>query len=231
MAAPGKGDRYHHGDLRAALVEVAIELIGESGVRGFSMAEASRRLGVAVSAPYAHFTDRDDLLAAVAVRACDVFYREILQEISRSHGPAARLAGIVVSYVRFAEFNRPLFEFLFTAGIDKRDHPEVEAAEGPLNDTLLDCVRALSGGEQSSSDDLATAVEATAHGHAMLLLDGDFGDGDPAVEQAAERAAAATLALIEGRQLLSRRTTSKEPTRRYEGEKQNARRWHGDLPS
>jgi AcrR family transcriptional regulator len=66
MPRPGKGDRYHHGDLRAALTDTAIELIGERGVREFSLAEASRRLGVAVSAPYAHFADRDDLLAAVA---------------------------------------------------------------------------------------------------------------------------------------------------------------------
>jgi AcrR family transcriptional regulator len=204
MPPSGKGDRYHHGDLRAALIEVAVELIGEGGVRGFSMAEASRRLGVAVSAPYAHFADRDDLLAAVAVRACEVFYREILQEINRSRGPADRLAAIARCYVRFAGFHRPLFEVLFVAGIDKRNHPEVEAAERPLNDTLLECVRAVSGGEQPSSDDLATAVEAAAHGHAMLLLDGDFGDGDSAVERAAERAAAATLALIEGRRLLSR---------------------------
>lgn len=208
MPTPAKGDRYHHGDLRAALIEAAIELVGEGGVRGFSMAEASRRLGVAVSAPYAHFADRDDLLAAVAVRACEVFYREMLQEISRSRGPADRLAGIARCYVRFAGFNRPLFEILFTARIDKRDHPEVEAAERPLNDTLAECVKAVSGGDQSSSDDLATAVEAAAHGYAMMLLDGDFGDGDAAVSRAAERAAATTLALVEGRRLLSRRPDS-----------------------
>jgi AcrR family transcriptional regulator len=205
MPTAGKGGRYHHGDLRAALVEVAIEVISESGVRGFSMAAASRRLGVAVSAPYAHFASRDDLLAAVAVRACDVLYHELLPEINHSQGPAARLAGIARCYVRFAGFNRPLFEVLFAAGIDKRDHPEVEAAERPLNDAFLDCVGTLSGGAQSSADDLATAVEAAAHGHAMLLLDGDFGAGDSAVEHAAERAAAATLALVEGRQMLSRR--------------------------
>jgi AcrR family transcriptional regulator len=168
------------------------------------MAEASRRLGVAVSAPYAHFADRDDLLAAVAVRACEVFYREMVQEISRSQEPAERLAAIARCYVRFAGFNRPLFEVLFVAGIDKRDHPEVEAAEEPLNATLLECVRAVAGEDPSSSDDLATAAEAAAHGHAMLLIDGDFGDGDAAVEHAAERAAAATLALIEGRRMLSR---------------------------
>lgn len=209
MPTPGKGDRYHHGDLRAALIEVAIELIGEGGIRGFSMAEASRRLGVAVSAPYAHFADREGLLAAVAVRACEVFYREMLEEIGRAEGPADRLAAIARCYVRFAGYHRPLFEVLFTAGIDKRGHPEVEAAERPLDDTLLECVRAVSGEDPLSSDDLATAGEAAAHGHAMMLLDGDFGDGDAAIEEAAQRAAAATLALIEGRRLLSRRSDPK----------------------
>ena len=38
MPGPGKGGRYHHGDLRAALVDTAIEIIGERGVRGFSLA-------------------------------------------------------------------------------------------------------------------------------------------------------------------------------------------------
>jgi AcrR family transcriptional regulator len=210
MPTPAKGDRYHHGELRAALIEAAIELIGEGGISGFSMAEASRRLGVAVSAPYAHFTDRNDLLAAVAVRAYEVFYREMLREISEAGDPADRLAAIARCYVRFAGFNRPLFEVLFTGRIDKRGHPEVEEAERPLDDTLLECVRAVSGEDPMSADDLATAAEAAAHGHAMMLLDGDFGDGDAAIEEAAQRAAAATLALIEGRRLLSRRS---DPTR------------------
>ena len=71
---PGQArrERYHHGDLRAALIGTAVELLGERGLEAFSMAEASRRLGVAVSAPYRHFADRDALLAAVAVRAADV---------------------------------------------------------------------------------------------------------------------------------------------------------------
>jgi len=68
-AGPAKRGRYHHGDLRQALIETAIEMLGERGAEAFSMAEASRRLGVAASAPYRHFADRDALLAAVAVRA------------------------------------------------------------------------------------------------------------------------------------------------------------------
>ncbi len=70
---PAKGGRYHHGDLRSALVDAAIGVIAERGVRDFSMAEASRRLGVTTAAPYRHFADRDELLAAVAARGLTVF--------------------------------------------------------------------------------------------------------------------------------------------------------------
>src|SRR5262249_33474723 len=137
---------YHHGNLRAALIQTAIELIGERGLRDFSLAEASRRLGVAVSAPYAHFADRDELLAAVAVQAFEVLYRELAHEIARHQQPADRLAAMARAYVRFAAANRPLFEVLYGAGLDKRLHPEVEAAERPLMDAFLTCVSALSAG-------------------------------------------------------------------------------------
>jgi AcrR family transcriptional regulator len=223
--------RYHHGDLRAALVDTAIEVIGERGVRGFSLAEASRRLGVAVSAPYAHFADRDDLLAAVAVHAYELFYAEVAAGMSQSQAPADRLALMACGYVRFAAANRPLFEVLYEAGLGKAGHPEIEQAEQPLTDAFMACVRAISGdgetspgsgsdpGEASSgsrgeapagpggdalADDLASALEATALGHVMLFLDGGPGQDGEAVELAADRAARATLALIASRHLLGR---------------------------
>jgi AcrR family transcriptional regulator len=203
----GKEGRYHHGDLRAALVDTAIELLAERGVRNFSLAEASRRLGVSVSAPYAHFSDRDELLAAVAVHAYELFYAELRSEMDRFQTPADRLAAIARAYVRFAGTHRPLFEMLFEAGLDKSRHPELAAAERPIDDTFLSCVRELPGCGESASEDVATAIEAAAHGYAMLLLDGAFGEGPEAVELAAERAARATLALVESRRLLTRRGT------------------------
>src|SRR5882724_437302 len=102
MRGSGKGGRYHHGDLRAALIDTAIELISERGVRSFSLAEASRRLGVAVSAPYAHFADRDELLAAVAVHACELFAAELTPRAGLVRDPAAQLAAMTAGYVRFA---------------------------------------------------------------------------------------------------------------------------------
>jgi AcrR family transcriptional regulator len=182
---------YHHGDLRAALIQTAVELVAERGVRGFSLAETSRRLGVAASAPYAHFADRDALLAAVAAHAYERLVAEV--ETERRRAPAERLAAIAAAYVRFAGTQRPLFELLHEGGVDKARFPEVAAAERPLDEAFRDCVRELSGGEE-----LATAVEATAHGHAMLLLDGRFGEGEDAVRLASARAAESTLALVRG---------------------------------
>lgn len=195
---------YHHGDLRAALIQTAVALVDEGGVRNFSLAEASRRLGVTVSAPYAHFADRDDVLAAVTVHGYELFHTELVQEIDRFRKPADRLAAVARAYVRFAGTHRALFEVLFEARLDKSSHPELEAAKQPVDDAFTECVAALDGGKAAAVN-LAIAVEATAHGHAMLLLDGDFGDGDAAVEVAAERAARATLALIDSRELLGRR--------------------------
>jgi AcrR family transcriptional regulator len=198
----GKGGRYHHGDLREALIATAVELIAEQGVRDFSLAEASRRLGVAVSAPYAHFAGRDDLLAAVAVHAYELFYAELLPEMNRFQAPAERLAAMARAYVRFAGRHRPLFE-LFEAGVDKKRFPGIKAAAKPIDDAFLECVRALSDADVTASGNLATAIEATAHGHARLLLDGALGPGEEVIELAGDRAARATLALVASRDLLS----------------------------
>jgi AcrR family transcriptional regulator len=202
--SPARARRYHHGDLRAALVGAAIDLIGERGLRNFSLAEVSRRLGVAVSAPYAHFADRDALLAAVTVQAFEAFAAELLPRMDTSQDPAQRLAAMAGGYIRFADSHRALFEVLYQVGLDKARFPEIAAAEQPIDDALAACVTALSAGDRSGADDLATAVEATAHGHATFLLDGDFGEGPAAVDEAADRAARATLALIHGRQALRR---------------------------
>ena len=107
--------------------------------------------------------------------------------------------------MRFAATSRPLFEMLYEAGIDKASHPEIEAAERPLTDAFLDCVRAMSGDASDEAvDDLATALEATAYGHAVLLLDSGSGQDSATVELAAERTARAILALAASRDLLRR---------------------------
>jgi AcrR family transcriptional regulator len=196
-----KGGRYHHGDLRTALVNAAVELIAERGVRGFSLAEASRRVGVTVAAPYRHFADRDELLAAVAVRSLEVFAAMLAAEAGADDDPEQQLAAMARAYVRFAADQRPLFETLFSAGLDKSRYPELKRAYEPI-DLFFSLVEEICEGDAAAADALAGALEATAHGHAALLLDGEYGEGAGAVRAAADRAAFATLALIEGRKAL-----------------------------
>jgi AcrR family transcriptional regulator len=199
----GKGGRYHHGDLRAGLVDAAVDLIAERGVRGFSLAEASRRVGVTTAAPYRHFADRDELLAAVGVRALHVFTAMLAAEAADSNAPEQRLAGMTRAYVRLAAEQRPLFDTLYSSGIDKKRYPELQRAYEPLDALFQSLVQDICAGDTPDAELLATALEASAHGHAALLIDGQFGQGPDAVDVAADHAARATLALIEGRGALA----------------------------
>jgi len=181
---------------------VAISLIAERGVREFSLAEASRRLGVTVAAPYRHFADRDDLIAAVGVRALDAFTAALAAEGRDADPPEQRLAALARAYVRFAAEQRPLFDTLFVAGIDKSRYPEFRRAFHALEQTFRASALEVCEHDARAAGALMAAVEATAHGHAALLLDGSFDDEADPVGSAADQAASATLALIQGRSAL-----------------------------
>lgn len=160
---------YHHGDLRNALLEAALELIRERGARGFSVVEAARRAGVSSTAPYRHFADRDALLAAVAQQG---FLR--LTEELRSFPPEQsledRASAVAVKYVRFAEMNPAYFEVMFAGGLEKTNHPELlqqaDKVQGLLESTLepypLMPDRALRAAE----------LWTVAHGIAVLVAEG-----------------------------------------------------------
>jgi AcrR family transcriptional regulator len=208
MITGAKDGRYHHGDLRAALVDAAIALIAERGVRGFSLAEASRRVGVSAAAPYRHFADRDELLAAVAGRGLDLFATMAMTEAGDAADPRQRLAAMTRAYVRFAAERRPLFAALYGAGLDKARYPYLQRAWAPVA-AYRAVVEEICIGDAVAADALADALESTAHGHAALLLDAyDVRDSD-AVRAAADKAAAAALALIDGREALLRRADGK----------------------
>ena len=195
---------YHHGDLKAALVDGAIELITEQGARGFSVAELSRRLGVTAAAPYRHFENRDELLAAVAVRALRSFGEALEARSPETDPPEERLASMAAGYVRFAAEQPALFGVVFGIGLDKKErYPELRQAYEEVEGALDSRVVELCGGDARAAERLADAIEATAHGYAALLTD-QPGLPDPAdIDRAAEQAANATRALIRGRAALS----------------------------
>jgi AcrR family transcriptional regulator len=200
-AQPGARSGYHHGDLRAALVAVAVELVGEHGPQGFSLAEAARRVGVSISAPYRHFADRDALLAAVALRAYGVLGPRL--DAATADGPedpVDQLARAADAYVRFTVEERPLFAVMFGAGLDKARYPELREASTHAFASWLAAARALvPGTEERDAVDLAIAVVTVAHGHAALLADGQFGPAVEQVDDVAQRAAGTVRALLENR--------------------------------
>ena len=93
---------YHHGNLREILLESALRLIAEMGPRGFTLRELARRAGVSHNAPYRHFHDRDDLMAAVATQG----YRELTHVMRRAAtadiDPLDRLKQAGLAYIAFA---------------------------------------------------------------------------------------------------------------------------------
>jgi AcrR family transcriptional regulator len=194
---------YHHGDLPAALIATTLELIGESGVQGFSVAEAARRTGVSISAPYRHFADRDELLAACATAACEELRDRFEAALAGQDSPVDQLAAASAAYVRFAAERRPMFEALFGAGLDKARYPDLAQASGAvLAAVAAPATELVRSGDEQAAGILVQALTGLAQGHATMLLEGGFGELPGAVDLASERAAAATRALIRGRDQL-----------------------------
>jgi AcrR family transcriptional regulator len=194
---------YHHGDLKAALIDGAVELISERGVRHFSLAELSRRLGVTVAAPYRHFANRDELLAAVAVRALEAFGEALTVQAPEAGPPKERLAAMAAGYVRFAAEQPALFGVVFGLGLDKKKrHRELREAYEKVEGMLEACVAELCPRDPDAAEQLTDAIEATAHGYAALLTDQPGSPDRAEIERAAEQAARTTRALIQGRTAL-----------------------------
>ena len=164
-----------------------------------------------VAAPYRHFANRDELLAAVAVRALREFRQALTTQAPEEEPPERRLAAMASSYVRFAAEQRPLFSVLFDVGLDKNRYPELQQAYEDVESLLTGCVEALCPGDPVAAEQLADAIEATAHGYATLLNDKPASPDPVEVNRVAAQAARATFALIRGRAALLDR---EDPKRR-----------------
>ncbi|MFD7996740.1 TetR/AcrR family transcriptional regulator [Streptomyces mexicanus] len=183
----------HHGDLRNALLRAALDLVAEHGPHGFTLAEASRRAGVSVAAPYKHFADRDALLAELATAGYREQAERFAAALAGSDEPREQLAAFAAAYVRFAAERSALFDATFHAGLDKSRYPDLSAAGDALVDLLLPPARALSRDEDEAVD-LLLRVAGVAHGLAVFLRQGLFGvaaDALPETEARAVRTARA----------------------------------------
>lgn len=185
----------HHGDLRNALEEAALALVSERGPHGFTLAEACRRAGVSVSAPYKHFADRDALLVSLAEKGYREQHRRFSAAVSSSEDPTEQLAAFAGAYVRFAAEERALFDITFSAGLDKSRHPELVAAGTALFDTLMPIASRIDP-DQSAAFDLLVRVASAAHGLALFLQQGIFGADQQPLATTEERAARTARAVV-----------------------------------
>ena len=186
---PASKATYHHGDLRAALLDAALEVLEEDGATALSLRAVARRAGVSSAAPYRHYADREALVSAVA----GVGYRDLAERLAAAH-PApstpAQLADVAVAYVRFAIERPALFRIMFSEPCD-RNNDERVAATAAVTLYLREIVaRAF---PDSDPEALAPAIWALVHGLAFLYLDGKLDATDPAAVDARVSNAVAAL--------------------------------------
>ena len=81
---------YHHGNLRQALVEAALDLIERQGPTGFTLSEAAKQAGVTPAAVYRHFEGREDMIAEAALQGYEIF-GDLMEHAYQSGQPSACL--------------------------------------------------------------------------------------------------------------------------------------------
>ncbi|MEO3825568.1 TetR/AcrR family transcriptional regulator [Actinomadura sp. B10D3] len=172
------GDGYHHGNLRRAVLDAAVEAIAESGPAAWSLRELARRAGVSHAAPAHHFGDKTGLLTAVAAEGYALFADAL-------EAAGDELHDIGLAYVRFAVGHRAHFEVMFTPALYRADDPEVGAARERAAQALRKGVRGVAPGGPQDDRTAGIAAWSIVHGFAHLWLSGALRDlGDDPVEAA-----------------------------------------------
>ena len=111
-------DKYHHGDLRNALIEEGIKMINSGGEGSLSMRKLAEKCGVSMAAPYAHFKSKDDLINAMKNHVTDNFTEHLEKSVSkiRDGGIEKKIIALGNAYVLFFMEHPEYFTFLFSRG-------------------------------------------------------------------------------------------------------------------
>jgi AcrR family transcriptional regulator len=176
QTADERRDTYHHGDLKRALTHAALELVQEKGPKGFTLREVSRRAGVSVAAPYRHFADKAQLLAAVATQGF-VQLHDTLSAIAAERADLTKqVLDMGRAYVRWAVTHPDYYQVMFGSELDKNDADLLTAgsrAFADLLDAIVRCqhARLLPDGDPR---DIAGPTWSLLHGVATLTIGRDL---------------------------------------------------------
>ncbi len=175
---------YHHGDLRRALVEAALELIEEKGPTGFTLSEAAKRAGVTPAAVYRHFEGREQLIAEAARQGYEIFAD--LMEHAYETGQPSALASFEAcgrAYLAFARRHPGHYIAMFESGISVNHSPEMALVASRASDVLEKASRALSQhippDRRPPAAMVSAHIWAMSHGVVELFARGAAGSRSP----------------------------------------------------
>ncbi len=163
---------YHHGNLRRALLDAALDTIATEGVAALNLRALARRCGVSHAAPTHHFGDRQGLLTAIATEG----YDGLAAATAATWAETASFLEVGVAYVRYAVTHPGHFSVMFRPDLVDRTDPELIRASTASAAMLYGPVDSVAKveGDAESRRIAATAAWALVHGIATLWLQGSF---------------------------------------------------------
>jgi AcrR family transcriptional regulator len=203
---------YHHGNLRKALLEAGVALIGEAGPRGFTIREVARRAGVSHSAPYRHFREKDELLVAIAIEGFERLTSAMRKRAGSGATAADRLRLCGCGYVHFAL--RWPQHFLVMFDLPSNALPRNDAVGEEAFQTLLGFItesQKEGGLPEGDPHPLALMAWSLVHGIAKLAISGNL---PYTSRQVLAFTQIASEAFVSGMADLKNRFDSVAPTRR-----------------
>jgi AcrR family transcriptional regulator len=166
---------YHHGNLRSALLDAALDLVREEGLGAISLREVARRAGVSHAAPAHHFGDKAGLLTALATQGFELFAAALRAGAARAERPEDRLSWAGLAYVMFAAENRAYFEIMFRPELLHVDDEELTRASNDAYAELTGGVKLMfPNASEAEAELLAIKAWSEAHGLATLWLHGNL---------------------------------------------------------
>ena len=171
-----KQDNYHHGDLKNALIDAGINILRQEGVRGLSLRNTAKQAGVSHSAPYAHFKDKQALIAAISTRGLKQLYQEVSGIAAQYRAqPAAQLFEVAWAYTEFGINDTGLFNIIFSRILkSEHDYPEFVEISHQNFALIVDVIENnQQAGILRQSDPNLTAVSiwSMVHGFIALVLE------------------------------------------------------------
>lgn len=169
--------RFHHGDLREALIAATRELLIEHGPDGFTLADACRRAGVTTAAPYKHFRGKQEVLQEIISRGFDELTAANAKAVAEGGpGTLAGITAMVISYLNFAVVQPAVFRLMFGHKSDLRTVEHIDESGNQCLKNVINEVAAFSRkhGQKADAELVAIRLWTFVHGASSLELDGDY---------------------------------------------------------